>query len=378
MNKKINIVFLVRPTLGGIQRHLIDLIKSLDGSKFSLTLAGSLTDKMKSELEGFELVNINIADRLNPIEDIKSAIKLRQTLKKIKPQILHMHGNKAALIGQLASFGIKIKKVFTVHNFQSLQSSNNSLVKLASKMVDGWIAKKSDIIITVSNALKNDLTAELGESRLEDKVSVIHNGINQGTNGVKDSRLNFKSELGISESQNLIGFVGRFADQKQPLDFIKTASLLYKKNKDLRFVMVGSGPLLSQIEQAITKYQLSQCLFLLDYRNDVSEIIKSLDVFVLTSKWEGLPYIVLEVMAAGTPIVSTSVGGVNEVIENGKDGMLVEPGNIEGLGAAIIKLISDNAYAKKITENAASKIKREFSIEKMVNANVKIYEKLIN
>jgi glycosyltransferase involved in cell wall biosynthesis len=165
--------------------------------------------------------------------------------------------------------------------------------------------------------------------------------------------------------------------QKAPLDFIKVCDSVARELPDACFLLVGDGVLREAVENEIEGRKLQHCMHLLGWRNDIPEILKAIDVLVLTSLWEGLPRVFPQAMAAGVPVVATRVDGAPEAIMDGVNGFLLDPGDIEGLARKTISLIQSPLQLSSM-EIKNRQIVEEFDIQRMVSQQGAMYEYLLS
>ena len=155
----------------------------------------------------------------------------------------------------------------------------------------------------------------------------------------------------------VVGTVGRLSAQKDPETFLRVARQVLDEVPDACFVIVGDGPLRDATERLAARLGLGDRLHLLGIRRDVPEVLRALDVFVLTSRWEGLPRVVLEAMASVVPVVASSVDGTAEVVQDGVNGLLVGAGDVGGFAAATVKLLQQPQKFKNDPEIRARLIR---------------------
>ena len=157
--------------------------------------------------------------------------------------------------------------------------------------------------------------------------------------------------------------------------------MAYLVNQSLpgtKFVLVGDGVLRKKLEKLVSEYKLGQEVILTGWRDDIQLILSSLDVFVLTSRWEGLPVVVLEAMAAGLPVVATNTGGVSEIISEGRTGYLVDPDDVKSMSKRVVELLENVQLRNEIAKLSVSVFEREdFSLNGMVRDTVGVYSSLL-
>lgn len=379
---RIKILFLFRPTMGGIQSHIIDLIEYLDQSKYSLYAAGPYTDYFfkKATKAGANVMFLKIDDKINFLDDIKAISKLRGILKRLTPDIIHIHGNKAGFIAYFARIGKKPKKVITFHNFQRL-SKGNIVVKKISSFINRRFSKNAKII-AVSNNLRNQLVEIDGFDA--SSIHVIHNGIDteKFKTGMK-SRVDSRKELKIAENEISVGFIGRLTEQKNPLLFIDIAEKLlnkissdkkYNEIENINFIMVGDGPLKNDVINEIKNKGLTDSFTIIIFVEDVRKIYFALDVFIFPSSFEPFGLVAIEALSCNVPVVASRVGGIPEIIENKKNGFLFKNGNVNDAVTKIITLIMNKDLRERFMSNGRELVIKDFSIKNMVEKTEKIYK----
>jgi glycosyltransferase involved in cell wall biosynthesis len=160
------------------------------------------------------------------------------------------------------------------------------------------------------------------------------------------------------------------------LDFVECARLAREREPRLRFFVAGDGPMRGDVERAIARAGLESTVHLLGWRDDVAELFAAMDIFLLTSLFEGLPRVVLQAIAASVPVVATHTGGVAEVVTAGVSGELVPPGRPEAAAAAVVALASDPKHRQRLAESARAVLGSEFDIRIMVRQLEALYGEL--
>lgn len=376
--QKINLFYgITKLELGGAQKQLLSLIKKLDKEKYNIflfTAKDGLLLKEALSIKTLKIKRSKFLDRpINPLKDILALIEIYWFIKKNKIEIVHTHSSKAGILGRWAARLAKVKIILhTVHGW-SFNDYQPRLVRMLFIYLERLTAQFTHRLIVVSNYDKQKgLNNRIGK---EKKYSLIRYGIDYTEFSIKDK--NIRKELGIDTSDFVVGMVSCFKPQKSPLDFIRLSFLVKEVLPNLRFLLVGDGILRKKIERLIYKFNLQNQVILTGWRKDIPRILSAIDIFVLTSLWEGLPISVLEAMASFKPVVATNTGGIREVIIEGKTGFLVEPGNIKEMSVRLVSLLKDEALRKKIGEDAKDFLSSDFTLENMVKNTENLYKDLI-
>ena len=191
------------------------------------------------------------------------------------------------------------------------------------------------------------------------------------------SRADARAELGCDSQTFLIGTVSRLGEQRKGIDyFLGMARLLASASPQVRFVVVGGGPLQAELEERAHALDLTSHIVFTGNRRDIPRLLAAMDVFVMPSLYEGGPITVLEAMAMAKPVVSTPVGMVPDVVEDGRNGLLVPTGDSAALARAVSRLLDDPALAAALGEQARVTVERQFSPDAMVDGVVSVYREV--
>jgi glycosyltransferase involved in cell wall biosynthesis len=186
-----------------------------------------------------------------------------------------------------------------------------------------------------------------------------------------------RRELGIPLDAPVLGNVGRFSPQKNPLDWVRVAARVARKLPDCRFLLVGDGPLRNDVEALIEEHGLTDRFMLTGLRRDVPRMLAAMDVFLLTSLWEGLPRVIPQAMSMCVPVVANRANGTVEAIAHGETGFLAEPGDLDALARHCLTLLCDPAQRHAMGERGRTFATREFDVQEMVARIDRLYNELL-
>lgn len=361
------VFWVVRPAEGGIVMHLQHLLAGLEG-ECNITILGPETVK---DLAGSaNWLPFHIEDKVRPSQDIKAVWQLSRILRKERPDLVHLHGLKTALVGvpacKLAGFR---KVIFTAHN--SLPKPTSTLIKRGGGIVQRKLLSAIPTIISVSDSLRDELLDYVPEHR----VRTIHNGIDLA-NFSGHSRAEARAEQGAHPGELLIGTVTRLIPAKGVATLIEAASLISNVIPKVRFVVAGDGPDRNRIVAYRDKLQLEDKVKFLGWREDVPYLMSGWDLFVLPSYSEGFNTSLLEAMAARLPLIATDLPSIREAIIPGKSGLVVQPKDAPALAAAILNLAKDMPKARAMGEFNQGRVQRLFGVEQMVECTKALYHEL--
>lgn len=373
MNKTKVAVIITKLELGGAQKVAISICEKLDKDKFETVLicgcGGILDEETKNKIRVIFIKDL--IREINPIKDLKALFSIYKILKQEKPFIVHTHSSKAGIIGRLAAKLCGIKNiVHTIHGF-SFNDTQSFLKKNLYIFLEKLGAKISKYLIPVSTEnITKGLNNHIGE---KEQYHYIRLGVDiDNFKNFKDTP-SLKKELNIDDTDILVTTIGPFKPQKNLPDFIKIAKNISEKDKRFKFVIVGDGTLRSQFENLIKEYNISNNIFLIGWRRDISNILNSSDIFVMTSLWEGLPISTIEAMCCGLSPIVNDVDGQREIVKDGFNGFLIKPYNIKDCEEKIILLANDIKLKKEMSLNAKNSIDYTFSIDYMIKQHEELY-----
>ncbi len=365
--------------LGGAQQNTLFTLSHLDASRFRAVLITGEPGMLDQEAEALPGVDfhqvLTMVRPLRPWRDLRALVSLTLLLRTLKPAIVHTHSSKAGVLGRLAAWfaGVPII-IHTIHGF-GLTPHQHPLIRHALLAMERIVARVTTRFFAVSEASRcQGVYLRLFPA---DRCAVIRSGVDlaafrQGRVDVKAK----KEELGLEPAGPVVGMIAPFKPQKAPLDFVRMAELVHRARPDVQFLLVGDGELRGVVEVALARLELSSRTRLTGWRRDVPEIMRCLDVFVLTSLWEGLPRVYLEALASGVPVVGTRVDGAAEVVRDGLTGFLTEPGDVRALAERVLHVLAHPEEANRMGRNGQA-LPLEFDIHEMVRQQECEYDKLL-
>lgn len=374
---KITILFMIdfldsqEGLAGGTERQLIDVISELDRTKFIPILICLRQYSHSSHWEGLECEK--------KIIDVYSILSVKAFVQFL--QLVNYIRNNRVDIVQTFFFdstflGILAAKLANVHNTISCRRDmgfwyNKKILKILA-----FVNKFTKKILVNSNAIKNNVVLE--EKAPREKVNVIYNGINLKTFD-SSAKIDFnKIYDDISITGKIIGLVANFNRQVKRVDlFIKAAAEVVKKEQNVKFLIVGGGKLGNELKQLAKNLGVEDYVIFAGKKDKAIPYIKSFDIGVLTSDSEGFPNVILEYMAAGIPSIATDAGGNNEVVKNGKTGILVPLGDHLSLARAICDLLGNKQKRFAMGQNARRIVCDNYSWEKKIKEIESYYFSLV-
>lgn len=385
------IIFLVTQSeFGGAQKFIFETVSNLDKNKYDILVAAGEGDgQLFRKLEPIPVKTINLKHMKRaplPWQIVFSVLEIKKMLTKEKPDALFLCSTTTGLIGSISAFfyrllktdRLEFKVIYRIGGWAFRDPRpffTNKLIFWAEKLtcpLKDKIVVNSEIDREI--AIKNKICPS-------EKIVKIHNGIDVEKleflprhDAIK--KLSQFGNLTIEQFNNstIVGTVANFYKTKGLKYLIEAARILNTKYKiqDTRYIIIGEGNQRPQLESLIKKYELENKVFLLGRIPEAFKYLKALDIFVLPSLKEGFPWIILEAMASGVPVISTNVGALPEIIKNEREGILIHPKDPKRLAEKILDLIKDPEKSQRLKSRAKERIK-EFSLQKMIEDTEKLF-----
>ncbi|MDQ3898798.1 MAG: glycosyltransferase family 4 protein, partial [Actinomycetota bacterium] len=310
-----------------------------------------------------------------PGRDLRAVAELVRLFRRERPDIVHTHSSKAGFVGRLAAriAGVPVV-VHTVHGW-SFHAGMPRVARGVAVALERVAARWTWPLVVVAEAdAEIGMAAGIGETS---QYALVRSGVDvDRLRRPEGGRAGARLALGIPEGAPLVGTVTRLCRQKDPETLLRAARLLAELRPDARLVVVGDGPMRAEVERRVDELSLREHVLLLGRRSDVDRLLPGFDAFVLSSRWEGLPRVVVEAMAAGVPVVSTDVGGIAEAVENQVSGLLVPAGDAVALGNALVRVLGEPGLGARLRAAAWARVD-EFDARRMVDGLEDLYSGLL-
>jgi glycosyltransferase involved in cell wall biosynthesis len=336
---------------------------ALDQGCFEVTVLASDGGQLLAEAEraGLRVVRLrHMVPELSPRQDLQGLRELTELLESGRFDVVHTHSAKAGALGRLAARRASVPAVvhtfhgFPFHEFQS------PLRRWGYVAVERRLGRITDRFLAVGSAVAAE-AIRLGLAA-PDRIRTIGSAIDTSIEQASDSsREAARRRMGLPADAPVVGTVGRLDHQKAPRDMVEAARRLARE--DVHFVWIGDGPLREATSREIASRGLAERFHLLGERDDVKRLLPGLDLFALSSRYEGIPCAAVEAMAAGVPVVATAVNSVPEIVAPGRTGLLVPPAAPALLSCAIAYLLNHAPEARAMAVAARAQLGDRFSPE---------------
>jgi glycosyltransferase involved in cell wall biosynthesis len=365
--KRINVLFIIKPErAAGAEMVLLEAAARLNPERFRV-FAGLLTPDREHLLPPhLTPVNFNLPG-LNGWVWLRFFAHLCWVLFTHKIQIIHTNSYVPGNYARLAAALLRVPVIVDHwHGFTRFNRKRRIICRL--------LGRCTDLSLTVSRGVKEYLIAQCGLD--PEKIRVVHNGVDLVRLGQHRPRTVVRRELGLSATAPVVGLVARLDHWGKGHREFFTALAGLKARYPVEALIIGGGRREEEMRQLAAEMGLAGRVHFLGQRQDIPDLLAALDIFVLPSHSEGVSLALLEAMAAGLPVIATTVGGLPEVVRHEENGLLIPARDPEALAAALTRLLAEPDLAKKLGDNARRDVAEHFSLERLGREINEIYEEL--
>ncbi len=362
---KIAFVFHRSDIVGGVSVYALSLAQELHKQGYSIRFfvpgAGHFTDLI--EAEGLEWESVPfLARSLNPVKSLCTLVSLYRRLKSYAPNLVSAQASVAGALCRVVGPRLKTPIVYTPHSWIFTPGTP------AIESGVGWIIEKNlrhrtDTVIAVS-----EFERELGIKRGvvdPDQIVVIRNGL-------PDTK--HVAQLATDSLPRRIISVARFERQKDQETLLRAVADLPAGRVEL--VLIGDGSLIGETKALADELGIADLITWKGAIDEVEAELLAADLFVLSTRWESLPICIIEAMRAGLPVIASDVGGINELVVDGKTGLLVPAGSPDDLRKAITRLVNSNQELLAMGQAGRARFEQHFTLDKMIAPTVELYQEL--
>lgn len=345
---------ITRLNIGGPAIHAILLTRGLQNERFSSVLVTGLEGPHEGSMRDLATkhgveprVLRELGREVSPLNDLRATLAMYRMIRGSRPHIVHTHMAKAGTAGRLAARLARVPIVvhtFHGHTFHSYWGPVKSAVFL---QIERTLGAMTDRVIAVGDAQKADI-ASYGVAPLN-KILTIPLGLEiEPMLDAEQHRGRLRAELGVGADRPLIGIVARLVPIKAHEVFLEAASIIRAASPESTFLIIGDGERRAELEAMAGQLGIAEATRFLGWRDDMREVYADLDVVTLCSNNEGSPVALIEALAAARPVVSTRVGGVPNVVQDGESGLLVPSRDPAAFAEAVLTLLRDPARAAQL------------------------------
>jgi len=373
---------ITRMIVGGAQETALLIAALADRERFACEILCGVETGAEGELHGETRrrgVPLHLEPALvrdpHPLHDLTALARLTAFIRRGGYDVVHTHTAKAGVVGRMAARFAGVRHVIaTIHGWGFHPHMSRAAFAFYSG-AERLAARFCDVIVVVTTRDREEgLALGIGRSA---QYRLVRSGIElEAFTDVAIEPAAARARAGIPVEAFVVGSVGRLSPQKAPLDLVRAFEPLARARADAHLLIVGDGPLRPEVERAVADASLAGRVHLPGIRHDVPELLRAMDVFALTSRWEGLPRVFPQAMCAALPIVATRVDGAVEVIVPGENGWLVELDDTAGFAARLLELAADPALRRRMGEAGRARV-AEYSAATMTRQMEAIYQALV-
>jgi len=374
------IVLAAEPTGGGVMRHVLDLAEGLPRRGFRVLLVhakrgidAAFAGRIERQKEfGYETAMLDL-QRAPGGHDFAATMALRRVIRAFGgADVLHGHSSKAGALARLGRWSHARRVVYTPHAWYTQNPELGNSSRRAYQLIERALATVTDRIISVSRDEAEHAVA-LGIGRR--KLVLIENGIESWTpEQVAQKRAATRARLGIGADDVVVGFLGRLAPQKAPDVALRAFRQILDGRPATRIVLAGDGPEGARLRALMSELGLGDRIVQLPVANG-PDVIPAFDLFLMTSRYEGFPYVLLEALAAGCAIVTTRVGGVVDCVLDGENGAVVDDVDPDPIARAVLAIVNDPDTLNRMRAESRARAAL-FSIDRMLDRTAELYRSL--
>lgn len=358
------------PQSSGQTTHVLSLAHGLDKDKYAIIVV--LPTHLHQSITAFKQTGVEIVPL--PMRKIlwntQSIASLMRLIRRQNIDIVHVHSQEAGLLVRVLARAAGAKVIIYTPQCTNIRQLRwfwlyRSIEKILSYITDEIISvNETDRIRIIRWGIPSS------------KVITIKNGIDPNSFKEPINVVRMKQTLGLDEKRPLVMQVGRLSYQKNPLTFVKGASIVTGEHPDVQFVLVGDGPLKDEVEAYIQELGMNKHVRYLGWQDNAYKLIAIADIISLTSRWEGLPYVLLEAMAWSRPVVTTAVNGCPEIVKHGITGYLIPNNDATTWAKFVIKLLEDTKKSVEMGKRGNRMLKEELSLQRMIENTEQLYDRL--
>ncbi|MGB5324266.1 MAG: glycosyltransferase family 4 protein [Pseudomonadales bacterium] len=383
-HKPVRLVHLqLLPLFSGVQRVTFEEFQNVDRSEFEPVLICKESGALSKAVEQLGIDTQYAPSLVRPISlfrDFSAGRQLYRLFKRLAPDILHTHSSKTGILGRIAGrlSGVPVV-IHSVHGY-AFPYASSWLARWVYFTVEYLGGKLGDAFVVL-----NESDRQMAIKKLhipEGKVHLIPNGVDADdfAKSVGGQRTEIRREIFKLSDDDVIcvGMVGRLWRQKNPACLLRAAlKVLKQTDKPVHFYFIGDGELRAELEQVIASHGLQSQIQVLGWRHDVAALLSGLDIFVLPSRWEGMPLAILEAMASSLPVIASDIAGNRDLVSHSVDGILFDTDNDEQLADGILSLVNTAGMRDEMGANARNKVLDHYRIRNRVKRMTDLYQSLL-
>jgi glycosyltransferase involved in cell wall biosynthesis len=380
---RITVCHVLEATQGGTGQYLRDVLLGLPAERFEQTAVVSTlrSPDFEEDIErfreaGVRVETVQMVREVDREQDLRAYRELREFFRENPFDIIHTHSSKAGILGRFAAWRARNRalRVYAPHAFAFEMDVPNSrkLLYLTAERIAGRLTHL--LICTCEGerqiAVRNRIVPP-------GRAAVVRTGVDVRRFHPQSDAHRIRRELGFPERHRIVGTVGALVEQKGHRTLVEAAPLVIDEMPHTTFVIAGSGTLREELEARVNELGLGRRFRFLGQRGDIPRVLAALDLFVMPSLWEGMPYAIVEAMAVGVPVVGSDIPGIADIVRPQETGRLAPPGDHEALARTIRTALAEEGKSATMAQAAREIVLKEHSRERMLASLAGCYERLM-
>lgn len=355
-------------TTGGGERHVADLMRGLPEAGFEVELLAPPGGDINALAASLGITSHAADIGGMSLSGLKAA---RSAIARSNPEIVHAHGSRAAFYARVADPRARQRVVYTVHGIHTDRAGSSVRRAVFTAIERALVGRTRQFICVCRSDMARGGTVGILEPA---RASVVHNGVPRPDPVTAGD---FRAELGLDLDVPLVLSVGRYSPQKDHATLLRAWAIVHERMPEAMLALIGSGPLEAEVRALADSLGLGQSVRFCATRPDLRHAYSDADLLALSSLWEGLPYVVLEALGSGTPVVGTHVDGVPEAVTHGTTGLLVPPSDPAAFADALVELLGDRDRARAMGEAGRTDVAERFGLETMIRGIATVYRDVL-
>jgi glycosyltransferase involved in cell wall biosynthesis len=383
-SERIRVLHVVEAIDMGVKRHVLSILASGDRQRFDMSVAAPTSRPETGEGAtfvadvaacGVVLHPLDMRRAVSPIHDVVALIKLAALIRRGRYDVVHAHSSKAGFLARIAGWVARTPVIYTPNALYFLRLPRG-LRRLFYVWVERLARPFTTRFVAVSESERRIALAE--KLVRAARIVVIPNGVGAAAlERIPGARERVRAELGLPEDALVVGAAARLTDQKDPQCLVEAMRYVVgRSTRPVYLVWAGDGELLDDVRALAAKIGVGDRCRFLGFRRDVRSVMCSFDVVALTSHYEGLPYVILEAMALGLPVVATDVVGTRDVVHDGVNGFLVPPKSPTAVASALLRLLEDSGLRERQGHQGRRLVAEQYSLAAMMERLEALYAEL--
>lgn len=380
---RISICHVLEATAGGTRQHLMDACLGLPQERFRQTaVVSTLRDPAFTEdLEvlrdaGVEVEVVQMVREIDRREDLRAYRELKSYFAAHPVDLIHTHSSKAGMLGRLAAWRSRnpAARAYSPHAF-SFQMDVSAWRRRLYVTLERAAGRITDLLICTCESERR--LAVQHRIVPPGRAAVVRTGVELRRFHPRADGRRAREQLQLPERHRIVGAVGSLVEQKGHRHLIEAAPLVLQRRPHTTFLICGAGSLEGELRAQAAALGLGRRLRFLGHRDDIERVLSVLDLCVMPSLWEGMPYALIEAMAAGVPVIGTQITGIVDVIEPQRTGWLTPPADSSSLAETIVRALDHEGQSAAMAQAAREMVTRGYSREHMLEALQACYERLV-